>query len=145
MKRMAIILSVLILTAVVLPACGGGSSSTPTDGQPRIYFDQDFVDLGKVPQGISLDYTFHFSNVGDAPLIIEDVSARALEGCCPNDPVVGTATLQPGDEGTLQIGAPSVEEMGMSGLHLFEIKVKSNDPVEPVKKLQLRADFEPME
>jgi rhodanese-related sulfurtransferase len=49
--------------------------------QPRIYFDEDFVDVGKVPPGDSLDYTFHFKNVGNAPLIIEDTSARAIQGC----------------------------------------------------------------
>ena len=56
---------------------GNGSSTA----QPRIYFYEDSVDVGKVPPGFSLDYTFHFTNVGDAPLIIEHVTARALEGC----------------------------------------------------------------
>lgn len=53
----------------------------PSTGQPRIHFDEDFVDVGRVPSGDSVDYTFHFKNMGDAPLIIEDVSALALEGC----------------------------------------------------------------
>jgi len=53
--------------------------------------------------------------------------------------------LQPGDESSIRIGAPTVEEMKMSGFHRFEITVKSNDPVEPVKKLYLTADFEPIE
>ncbi len=35
--------------------------------------------------------------------------------------------------------------MHEAGLHLFEITVNSNDPVEPVKKLYLRADFGPQE
>lgn len=52
-----------------------------TTGQPRIHFDEDFVDTGMVPPGDSLEYTFQFTNVGGAPLTIEDVSARALEGC----------------------------------------------------------------
>ena len=53
--------------------------------------------------------------------------------------------MQPGDEGTLRFKTLSVENMSKDGLHLFEITVKSNDPVEPAKKLQIRADFEPME
>ncbi|MEE8470693.1 MAG: hypothetical protein V3S51_05120 [Dehalococcoidia bacterium] len=32
-----------------------------------------------------------------------------------------------------------------AGLHVFEITVKSNDPVEPIKKLYLTADFERVE
>ncbi|MEE8470692.1 MAG: rhodanese-like domain-containing protein [Dehalococcoidia bacterium] len=55
--------------------------SESSTGQPRIYFDEDSVDMGKVPWGDSAPYTFHFKNVGAAPLIIEDVSVLALEGC----------------------------------------------------------------
>ena len=76
MRRMIIILSlsVLILAAVLLSACG-------TKGEPRIYFYEDSVDVGKVAPGDSVEYTFHFKNVGDAPLIIEDAQTRVLEGC----------------------------------------------------------------
>jgi len=82
MKRTTLILglSMLVLAAVVLASCGG-SSPTSTQGQPRIFFEQDSVDVGTIPPGVELDYTFHFSNVGDATLVIEDVSAKALEGC----------------------------------------------------------------
>ena len=76
MKRMFLILSLgmLMALAVVLAACG-------TQGQPRIYFYEDSADVGKVPPGASLNYTFRFKNVGDAPLVIEEVGAQALEGC----------------------------------------------------------------
>jgi len=68
----------LLLTVVGLLACGGDGSST---GQPRIHFDQDFIDVGIVPPGVSLDYAFHFTNEGDAPLIIRDATIQVLEGC----------------------------------------------------------------
>jgi len=55
--------------------------TTPSAAQPKIYFDVDFVDLGMVPHGDVVDHTFAFSNMGDAPLIIEGASAKALEGC----------------------------------------------------------------
>ena len=29
----------------------------------------------------------------------------------------------------------------MEGVHLFEITVKSNDPVEPVKKIKFKIDY----
>ena len=82
MKRMFLILSLgmLMALAVVLAACGQ-SSPTTTQGQPRIVFYEDSVDVGKVPPGASLAYTFHFENLGDGPLVIEDVSVEALEGC----------------------------------------------------------------
>jgi len=80
---------VLALLLALAPACGNGEGEepgvTPTPGmtpaQPRIFFYEDSVNVGKVPPGVSLDYTFHFKNVGDAPLVIEDVETRALEGC----------------------------------------------------------------
>jgi len=144
MKRMILILSlsVVLLAAVGLLACGGNGSST---GQPRIYFDEDFVDVGIVPPGVSLDYTFHFTNEGDAPLIITDTTIQVVEGCCPGQPVVGPTTLQPGDEGTVRVKTPTVQEMNMAGLHVFKITVKSNDPVEPNKILHLVSFFEPAE
>jgi len=80
MKRMTLILSMLMLAAVALSACGQ-SNPIPTQGQPRLSFTQDSVDVGKIPPGVALDYTFHFKNVGDAPLALKSVSARALEGC----------------------------------------------------------------
>ena len=45
----------------------------------------------------------------------------------------------------MRLKTHSVVEMPKTGMHLFEITVKSNDPVEPEKKLYIRADFEPME
>jgi hypothetical protein len=49
--------------------------------QPRIHFDQDVVNAGNISFGQRLTYTFHFSNTGNATLIIGNVSAQALEGC----------------------------------------------------------------
>ena len=79
-KRIILILSlsVLLLATVGLLACGGNGSST---GQPRIYIEEDFVDVGVVQPGDSLDYTFHFTNEGDAPLIITDATIEVIEGC----------------------------------------------------------------
>ncbi len=123
-----------------------GASPTPelptagfTTG-PRIFFSEDSVDLGEAPNDVPLNYTFHFKNVGDAPLHIIDTWAKALVGCCPPIPVVGATTLQPGEESTLLIGETAHHG---TGSHQFEITVKSNDPVEPEKKLYLTVHFLP--
>ncbi len=80
MKRIVLIsfLSVLLLVTLGLTACG---DSEPSTGQPVIHFDQEIVDVGIVPAGFVLDYSFNFTNEGDAPLIINDVGIKVLEGC----------------------------------------------------------------
>ncbi len=54
-------------------------------------------------------------------------------------PVVGSTTLQPGEESTILIGRTPHHS---PGLHEFEIIIKSNDPVEPEKKLYLAVNFQ---
>ncbi len=105
-------------------------------GGPRIFFDEDSVDMGKVPPEPPVGYTFHFRNVGDKPLVILDASLRLVLGCCPPTPVVGSRTLQPGGESTL-----TIPEHHMEGRHIFEITVKSNDPVEPEKKIYFKFEI----
>ena len=46
--------------------------------------------------------------------------------------------LQPGEEGTITIPRHTME-----GMHLFEVTVESNDPVEPVKKAHVRLEIVP--
>ena len=108
-----------------------------TDG-PRISFDEDSVDIGKVPVDIPINFVFRFTNVGNAPLDIINVWVKALRGCCPPIPVIGPRTLQPGEESTILIGETA---RNSAGLHEFEITVESNDPVEPEKKLYLAVNF----
>jgi hypothetical protein len=50
-------------------------------GGPRLSVETDSVDLGEVPMEIPINFSFRFSNVGDAPLNILDVSAEAPVGC----------------------------------------------------------------
>ncbi len=54
--------------------------------------------------------------------------------------VVGSTTLQPGEESNIIIDNYVMGHY-MEGIHLFEITVKSNDPIEPEKKLRLEIDY----
>ena len=126
-------------------ACGAPTEAplTPaaplsTEG-PRIFFDEDFIDLGEATPHQPLHAEFHFQNVGDAQLVVYDVTKETLEGCWPPKPVVGSTTLQPGEESNINIDYVMGKEM--EGPHLFEFTVKSNDPVEPEKKLLLKIDY----
>lgn len=63
------------------PAGDGGSTAPVYTEGPRISFDQDFVYLGEATPEQLMHYEFLFQNVGNAPLIVYDVSARTLQGC----------------------------------------------------------------
>jgi len=52
---------------------------------------------------------------------------------------VGSTTIRPGGKTTLSFETHMME--GMDGPHLFEISVPTNDPVQPVQNLQVKAVF----
>ena len=60
---------------------GGSQAASPRTGGPAIYFPITSTDFGQVPLNTEASYAFEFSNVGDAPLQIEDVQVKVLEGC----------------------------------------------------------------
>ena len=51
------------------------------EGGPRILFANESADMGEMTLAEARSYSFAFTNVGDEPLIIADVSVRAVEGC----------------------------------------------------------------
>lgn len=57
-----------------------GALPKPIEG-PRMFFAREVVNLGKVAAGERVQYDFRFRNVGDSPLVVSDVTAKALEGC----------------------------------------------------------------
>jgi hypothetical protein len=57
------------------------SQGQPFQGGPRLYFPVASMDLGQVPFNTPVSESFDLRNVGDAPLKIEDVQVKMLEGC----------------------------------------------------------------
>ncbi|HXF51415.1 MAG TPA: hypothetical protein VNM43_07010 [Dehalococcoidia bacterium] len=56
------------------------ASGTPASG-PDLRFDASAVDFGVVPLNTEVGYSFTYTNAGSAPLRIEDVRVRVVEGC----------------------------------------------------------------
>ncbi|HVO74304.1 MAG TPA: DUF1573 domain-containing protein [Ignavibacteriaceae bacterium] len=103
--------------------------------QPKIYFDESQHDFGMVKEGNVVDYTFKFTNKGDAPLEIKDVQTSC--GCTAA--LVSSKTVGPGQEGTLKVELNTKDRTGkMSRV----ITISSNDPEEPSKVLSISADVE---
>jgi len=53
--------------------------------------------------------------------------------------VVGPTTLKPGKESYIKVAFTMHE--GMGGMHLFRVRVRSNDPTAPEKSILVRADY----
>ena len=86
MKR--ILLLVLATGVLWLGACGAPTAEAPSaptapafTGGPRIFFEQDSVYLGEATPEQQMYHEFRFQNVGDAPLVVHDTTAKVLEGC----------------------------------------------------------------
>lgn len=77
----AVILLVLTGALFLSLSCSSTEALLTYSGGPRIFFDQDFVDLGEATPDQKIHTEFRIRNVGDEPLIIYDTTSRALEGC----------------------------------------------------------------
>ena len=52
-----------------------------SSGGAKLHFSTTSTDLGLVPLGKEVGYTFSFANVGAKTLRIGDVNVRAVKGC----------------------------------------------------------------
>ena len=95
------------------------SAQSPSNKKPAIKFDKNEFDFGKILQGEVVSYTFHFTNVGDAPLLITSVDKSC--GCTasdyPRDPI------KPGEGGEIKI---TYDSKGHQGIQSKTLIVNSN-------------------
>ena len=75
----------LLVGAAVAALLGGGSNrraEIEVTGQPRLKVDKEVVDLGNVSLGRTVEASFLLTNVGDQPLVFEEVPfIEVVEGC----------------------------------------------------------------
>lgn len=125
---------------VALAGCSGNKEEVfqPTfQGGPRLSVDRVVWDFGEVPAGKTLNPVFQLRNLGDRSLVIEKAFTRVVEGCCPTQPELEATKIPPGKSSALALEFTMTK--GMTGLHVFEVLVSSNDAVEPEALLTIRA------
>lgn len=95
-------------------ALSSTETAIPTELQPTLekkpimVFDQPAVYLGRIKQGDSLTYTFHFKNKGNLPLKI--ISVNASCGCTTTK--WSKEIVQPGKKGFIRVKFDSNGRVG---------------------------------
>lgn len=126
----------ILVPLLVLSACHGGSKSDDIDvdlienpnsaegydadaAMPVMTFDCDMHDFGRLTEGESISYSFHFRNTGKADLVI--ASCNASCGCTVADYPHGR--ISPGGEGYVTV---TFKTQGKYGQQYQEVTVLSN-------------------
>ena len=123
----------IVMMLVLLASChnsGDGQFSTdlvsnpksaqnPSDKSAAIAFDKVEYDFGKILQGEVVSYTFHFTNTGNAPLIITNVDKSC--GCTASD--YPRTPILPGGKGDIKI---TYDSKGHSGFQSKALVVIAN-------------------
>lgn len=86
---------------------------------PVIEFDKTEYDFGTILQGEVVSYTFHFTNTGDAPLIITSVDKSC--GCTASE--FPRQPIDPGKTGSIKI---SYDSKGHQGFQSKGLVVNAN-------------------
>lgn len=125
-----------LLALLAFSSCGGNTSQSDIDvdlienpnsaegfdasvALPQIVFDRDMHDFGRITEGESLTYSFHFRNKGKSDLVISGCSASC--GCTVAD--YPRERIKPGGEGYIAV---SFNSRGKVGQQYQEVTVTSN-------------------
>ena len=121
----------IMVLSVVMASCHNGgnkhlsgdlvtnpkSAQNPSGKVPVITFDKTEFDFGKILQGEVVTYTFHFTNTGNAPLIITNVDKSC--GCTASD--YPRQPIEPGGTGDIKISYDSKGHQGFQSKALVVI------------------------
>lgn len=95
------------------------SASQPSDKEPAITFDKTEHNFGTLLQGEVVTYSFHFTNTGNAPLLISNVNTSC--GCTVAD--FSREPINPGKDGYIKA---SYNSKGHHGLQTRSLTVVAN-------------------
>jgi hypothetical protein len=122
------LLAVVVMGLCVLTACeektdgklstdlvtSPKSATETSDKQAAIKFDKEEHDFGTLLQGEVVSYSFHFTNVGNMPLIVSEVgsSCGCTVGDYPREPIA------PGKTGSIKVTYNSAGHHGFQSRYL---------------------------
>lgn len=112
-----------------IPSSTAARDSALSTPVAEIAFDSAFYDFGKVKQGETVRHTFHFTNKGNQPYVIQDVKTTC--GCTV--PEWTRDSIPPGGAGEVRV---DFNTGGKSGRQLKIIRVVGNtSPPEMILQL----------
>jgi hypothetical protein len=121
------VLAGLFILPLLAPAAGAGT--------PKIKFKETSWDFGKIKQGDVASHEFVFANEGDDTLTIEKVSTSC--GCTAA--LVSDRAIPPGKSGKIEV---KFDSRGYGGQITKVVYVQSNDPKDPQRPLEIKAEIE---
>src|SRR5438270_5332837 len=121
----------------LLGTASGGFAAEPerSEAAPKIQFETNFFDFGKLTGVETISGAFKFKNTGDAVLKVDPPQAS----CECTSPKVTPDTVPPGESG--EISYTIKLERPLSGQRM--IRVHSNDPKTPNVQLTVQLDYTP--
>ncbi len=130
--------SLILLMLCTLLMFPGKTMADSAKTGPVMQFEQEHLDLGKIQQGKTPKGYFKLLNIGDEPLIINEIKASC--GCTAA--IVDKKQIAPGEKGKIEI---TVDTTGKELDIEKTITVKSNDSLRPEIILTLSLIVEPVE
>lgn len=106
------------------------SAQGAAEKQAVIKFDKTEYDFGKILQGEVVSCTFHFTNAGDAPLLITNVDKSC--GCTASE--YSREPIAPGESGLVKI---TYDSKGHHGFQSKTLVVRANtNPAQTVLRVK---------
>ena len=93
------------------------------------------ADFGRVPLDTEVRHAFRITNTGTQHVRLQQATIEVLEGCCPPTPVVGAASLAPGETTTVSLAMAM--HLGMDGRHHFRLRLPVGAGTAPVEPLEM--------
>lgn len=108
-----------------------------------VQVDEPSVNLGRQPLNTAVERTFKLRNTGSTSVTLGRANIEVLEGCCPEDPILKTNRIEPGEEVPLLFSLPMGMHKGMDGPHLFRLTVPVRSDAGETGKIEIyvKADF----